>query len=77
MAEARVSTTEGKLHDFNARLAQRKNKLEELHQKLKQRKERLLEREERLRGLKSLSFTRMVPVLKKSCRNCCKSARFV
>lgn len=49
MAEARVSTTEGKLHDFNARLAQRKNKLEELHQKLKQRKERLLEREERLR----------------------------
>lgn len=49
MAEARVTTTESKLQDFNARLAQRRDKLEELHQKLKLRKERLLEREERLR----------------------------
>lgn len=49
IAEARVTTTEGKLADFNQRLAQRRDKLEELHQKLKQRKERLLEREEKLR----------------------------
>lgn len=49
MAEARVSTTEGKLAEFSQKLNHRKEKLEELHIKLKMRKDRLMEREERLR----------------------------